>query len=463
MTRALWITLTVLATVPALAQPPAQNDPAKPAASAPAKPDPAVEKALELFKQQKMADALEQLKMAGKANPSLPPPKVTLAQWWLQAGNGQNARLLVEQAVAEDPTHGDPYLLNASFALNEGRVTDAILNLKVVEQLAREPRWDVEQKKRLVRESRTGLASCYLSRGDFTAAKEQFKGLLNDDPKNGQLRQRLAETVFRAGQVEEAFEALNRAFGDDPTLDPPELRMAAFWQAKSNGETDPTAATTARGRAEEYLKKAVTNHSKVAKCHREYAVWLMEDGRTEASTLYLDALAKLDPNSRDTAAARALWHLYRREYAAAEPLLEGIMKDAPGDSFAMGYLCVALAESGDEKKRKRSIELADIFVKQNPKAPQPLAVAGWCLLKLGRLDDAEKALSAAASAGQVTFDTAYYMAKLLSERQKYEDVVRLLQQAVAIPHGPFLYRTDAKALMIETMKKVPEKKDEPKK
>ena len=458
MTRTFFLsTLVSIIALPACAQPPA------PTKGDSTKLDPAVEKALELFKQQKMAEALDQLKAAVKANPNLSPPKVTLAQWWLRAGNGQNARLFVEQAVAEDPRHVEPYLLNASFALNEGRVTDAILGLKVVEQLAQETRWDAEQKKRFVREARTGLASCFLARADFTAAKEQFKGLLNDDPKNGVLRQRMAEAIFRAGQPEEAFDELSKAFADEPSLDPPDLRMAAFWQAKSNGEADPMAAASARGRAEEYLKKAVANHSKIAKCHREYAVWLMEDGRPDAATLYLDALTKLEPNARDTIAARALWHLYRKEFAAAEPLLEGIMKDTPGDSFALGNLCISLAESGDEKKVKRSIELAETFVKQNPKLPQPYAISGWCLIKGGRLDDAEKALSAAASAGQVAFDTAYYMAKLLYERQKYEDAVRILQQAVAAPHGAFLYRADAKALLVETLKKLPEKKDEPKK
>jgi tetratricopeptide (TPR) repeat protein len=462
--RTSYLTLTAVALLvaTATAQPdPAKPDPAKPAA--PAKPDPAMEKALELFKQQKLPEAIEQLKVAGKANPNLPPPKVTLAQWALQGQNGQAARMLVEQAIAEDPTHADPYLLNASFALGEGRVTDAILNLQVVERLAREPRWDAEQKKRLTREARTGMASCFLTRGDFAAAKEQFKGLLNDDPKNAPLRQKLAEAVFRAGQPAEALDELTRAFADDATLDPPDLRMAALWQQKANGEAVATDAATYRGRAEEHLKKAVAAHSKVAKCHREYAVWLMEDGRPDAAVLYLDALSKLEPSSRDTVAARALWHLYRKEYAVAEPLLEAIMKDAPGDSFATGYLCVCLAESGDERKKKRAIELVDTLVRQNPKAPLPYAIAGWCLLKSGRVDDAEKALATSASTGQVTFDTAFFLAKLLIEKQKFEDAHRLLKDATAAPHGPFLYRAEAKALLAEVAKKVPAKPDEPKK
>ncbi len=439
--------------------PPTPTPPAKPGAPA---PNPDVEKALELFKQNKVPDALELLKKAVKANPALPLPKLQIAQWCLQTNNGQVARQFIEQAIAEDRTHVEGYLFNGNVAFNEGRLTEAILNLQTAEALAKEPRWDAEQKKRYLRNVRDGLASCFSARRDFDAAKEYLRGMLNEDPKNGPLRQRLAEVVFLTGKPEEAFDELTKAFADDPTLDPPDLRMAALWQGKST-TSEPTVAAADRQKAEDHYKKAVTAHAKNAKCHREYAVWLMEDGKTDAAGLYVEAMAKIDPTGRDTAAAKALWHLHRKEYPAAETLLEGIMKDAPGDSFATGYLCVALAESGDEKKVKRAVDLADTLVKQNQRAPLPYAVLGWSLLKAGRADDADKALGVALSAGQVNLDTAYYLAKLLDAKQKYEDAHRFLKEAVSSPHGLFVYRQDAKAWLPELAKKVPEKKDEPKK
>lgn len=447
---------------------PGQTPPAKPDPAKPEPPKPAVqaelEKALELFKQQKFDDCLAQLTKTGKAYPNLPPAKVQMSQWFLQGGNGRAARAFIEQAIAEDPRHVDPYLLNAGFALNEGRFTDAIMNLSTVLQLAEQPRWDPDQKKRYVREARTLLASCYQARFDFDGAKEHLKGLLNDDPKNGPLRTRLAEVVFRSGKPEEAFDELKKAYTDDPTLDPPELRMAAYWQAQSMGQADPVKNEADRKKAEEFFQKAVSGYPKNAKGHREYAIWLMEDGKVDAAGLYVDSAGKIEPAARDTAAVKALAHLYRKEFAQAEPLLEGIMKDAPGDAFATGYLCLVLAESGDAKKRKRAVELAQTLVNQTQqKAALPYAILGWCLLKDGRVDEADKALGTAASVGQVSFDTAYFMARLLSEQQKYEAAKTLLAGALAAPHGPFVFRPDAKALLAEVAKKVPEKKDEPKK
>ena len=47
--------------------------------------------------------------------------------------------------------------------------------------------------------------------------------------------------------------------------------------------------------------------------------------------------------------------------------------------------------------------------------------------------------------------------------EKFEEAHRLLKDATAVPHGPFVYRTDAKTLLAEVAKKVPDKKDDPKK
>lgn len=424
---------------------------------------PDVEKALDQFRQQKFNEALETLNKAYKANPTLIPPRVLLAQWFLQANSGQNARVQLEQAITEDPGHPDAYLLNASFALGEGRITDAILNLTIAQDLGTNTRWDTEQKKRFERESRMGLAQCYQLRNDFDKASGHLQGLLNSDPKNGPLRARYAEVVFRSGKPEEALRELKTAYADDPTLDPPELRMAGFWQFQSSTHQDVTKGEADRKKAEGYFQAACTAYPKNAKCKRDYAVWLMEDGRADAAKTYVDAAAAQDPDSRDTLAVRALLHLYKKEFAAAEPLLQKILSNAPGDAFAQGHLCYSLVESGDKQKIELAIKHATALVQANQKAAVGHAILGWCYYKAGRIDEADRTLGTALSGGQVSFDTAYFLARLFNDKQKYEEAHRLLKESLNAPHGPFVYRTDAKALLSEVAKKVPEKKDEPKK
>ena len=102
-------------------------------------------------------------------------------------------------------------------------------------------------------------------------------------------------------------------------------------------------------------------------------------------------------------------------------------------------------------------------MKQNPKGAGGYAVFGWCLYKLGRADEAERAYNLVISGGQITSDSAYFIARLLADKQRYEDAHKLLAAAVGAKHGLFVYRADAKVLLAEVAKKVPAKPEEPKK
>lgn len=421
------------------------------AAQAPPKPAPDIDKALDTFKTGKFDEALDQLKKAHAANPQMQPPRVVLAGWFLLAEKGKEARQTLEAFAAEDPKHPDGYLLNANFAFNEGRITDSILSCQAALQFAADPRFDAALRKRFVRDARFGLAASFERRGDIASLKEQLTGLLNDDPKNAPLRGRLAAATFQSGKPEEAFAEFQKVFGEDPTADPPELRIAQLWAGKGD-----------RDKAEDGLKKAVSAHATNAKTHRAYAGFLLDDGKTDAAQLYLDAAAKIEPKARETAALQALMLRHRKDFAAAEVAFEQLHKDAPGDLFALGNLAIVLVESADEKKRRRGVDLAESLAKQHARSAESYAVLGFCYFKAGRIDDADKALGTAASNGQVALDTAYYVALVLNEKKKFAEAHKFLTEATAA-RGAFVYRAEAKALLADVAKKVPEKKDEPKK
>lgn len=453
MTRSALLAV-LLAVAPVVGQP----TPPKPAT--PTEKD----EAYELFKANKIPEALDKLAKAGKANPLLSPPKVQVADWFAKAGNGQAARSYIEQALIEDPKHPEGYLLNANFAFSDGRLADTVLNLKTALELSNDARWDADQKKRFTREARSGLLETSLTRGDFAAAKEYALEMLNADPKNGVLRTRLATAVFRQDKPAEAEKEFTQAFADDPNIDPPELQMASQWQQRALAEPDPAKQAASLDKVEGWLQKAVAGHPKSAKPPREYGLWLLNSGRAEAATPYFDAAIKLDPTGKETVVARAIWLLHRKDYAAAEPLLEGVYKDSPGDLNALSWFCVCLAESGDDKKKKRAADLADTLVRQNPKAPAGYAILGWCQYRIGRGEDAERAYNLVLGSGQVSYDAAYFFGRYLADKQKWEEAHKFLSAAVGGRHGVFVFRTDAKALLADVTKKLPpEKKDEPKK
>jgi len=433
-----FVLFTLCAT--ASAQPP-KDPPKDPAKDSPGAAD--EQKAKEAFLAGKLDDALKLLQTAAKANPAFPPPKVVAARWCVETGNGQQARLLIEQAAAEDATHPDVFLTNASFALAEGRVTDAILGCSAALALTESPRWDAETKKRYQRESRLGLAAAYEMRGDHASVKTHVAALLEADPKNAGLRQRLARTNFLVGRPEDAFSELQAAVKEDPTLDPPQLSMAQLWTAKQDFP-----------KADEWYAKAVATHPNSAKVHRALAGYLLDRGRIDTAKAHLTAAQKIEPTARDTKALTGLVARYAKDYAAATTIFEELVKDHPSFGFGVVNLALSLTESDDLINKRRATELAEGYAKQNPRAPEPRAVLAYCLFKAGRVADAEKMARTAIGVGSLTPDAAYFLAKILADRGATEDAQKIVKAATESKDG-FVYRKDAEALLAELDKKVP--------
>ncbi|MGD0655395.1 MAG: hypothetical protein ABSA16_13720, partial [Thermoguttaceae bacterium] len=98
----------------------------------------------------------------------------------------------------------------------------------------------------------------------------------------------------------------------------------------------------------------------------------------------------------------------------------------------------------------RALEFATNNVQQYQKTNNGVEAAstyGWVLYKLGQLDEADKALSAAVSTGQsFSPDTAYYMAVVANEKNRKEEAKTLLK-AAAKSTSPFTMKQEAAALL----------------
>ncbi|MFO0825247.1 MAG: tetratricopeptide repeat protein [Gemmataceae bacterium] len=401
------------------------------------------QKAKEAFLAGKLDDALKSLQAAVKANPSMSPPKVTLARWSVETGNGQQARVLIEKAAADDPTHPDVFLTNASFSLAEGRITDTILGCNAALLAIESPRWDADTKKRYQREARLGLATAFEMRDDHNSVKSHLVALLESDPKNAGLRQRLARTNFQLGRPEEAFADLQTAVKDDPTLDPPQMSMAQLWTAKHDF-----------AKADEWYSKAVAAHPNSAKVQRALAGYLLDRGRIDTAKAHLTAAQKLEPTAKETKALAGLVARYTKDYTTAATLFEELVKDYPSFGFGVVNLALVLAESGDLTGKRRATELAENYAKQNPRSAEARAVMAYCLFKAGRVADAEKVLRSIGGMGPLTPDAAYFVAVVLSERGANEDAQKIVKAACESKDG-FVYRKDGEALLAKLDKLVP--------
>ena len=401
------------------------------------------QKALEAFKAGKFDDALKSLQAAAKTNPALGLPKVVLSQWFLQAGGGEQARLVLEQAAAENPNHPHVLLANGSYALREGRVTDTILSCSAALAATADPGLDAESKKRYSREARMGLVKAYELRGNQVEVRTHLTALLDADPRNAALRQSLARTHFVLGRPDDAHADLKLAFKDDMTLDPPELTMAELWTGKRDF-----------AKADEWYGKAVAAHGNSAKVHRGFASYSLDRGRPDTAKVHLAAAEKIEPNARETRAIAGLLARYAKDYPRATAIFEELVRDHPSFAFATVNLALVLAESGDANGKRRAAELADGFVKQNPRDSEARAVLGYCLLKADRAADAEAAAKVALGMGVRSPDAAYFVAKILADRGTAEDAHKVAKAACESKDG-FVYRKEAEAMVAELEKKLP--------
>jgi tetratricopeptide (TPR) repeat protein len=412
----------------------------------PPKQSPDEQKAKEAFLAGKADEALKALQAAAKTNPLLDPPKATMARWCVETQQGQQARVLIEQAAAEDPAHPQVMLTNASFALAEGRLTDTILSCSEALRHADNPRWDSDRKKTYQREARLGLVAAFDARGDNASVKSHLLALLDADSKNAQLRQRLARANFLLTRYEEAFNDLNTAFKDDPTLDPPELVMAQLWTGKNDF-----------GKAEEWYAKAVAAHAKSAKVHRGFAGYLLDRGRSDLGKAHLAAAQKIEPNARETKALAGLFARYAKDYTSATQIFEELAREHPSFGFATANLALVLAESGDTNGKRRASELAESYAKQNQRSAEARAIYAYCLFKAGRTADSEKIARSAVGLEALTPDAAFFVARILADRGANEEAQKIIKAAVE-SKGAFVYRKDGEALLAELDKKVPPKK-----
>lgn len=433
----------LLASAAVSAQTPAAAQPPKDAKDAKKEPTADEKKAAEAFQAGKLDDALKALQVAAKANPNMAPPKVILAQWCVNTQQGPQARVLIEQAAAEDEGHPDVLLTNAMFAMNEGRLTDTILSCNAALAAAESPRWDAAAKKRYQREARTGLANACEARGNHQAVKTQLTALLELDPKNPGFRHRLARANFLLNLPDDALTQLQAAFKDDPTLDPPELAMAQFSAAKRDFP-----------KAEEWYNKAVAAHPNSAKVHRGFAVYLLERGRADAGKAHLAAAQKLEPTARETKFLAGLFARYARDYKAAQQVFEELVRDHPSFAQAAMNLALVLAEAGDANGKRRATELAEAFARQFQNQSEPRTIYAYTLFKAGRTTDAEKVGRSAFGLGAVTPDGAYFMGLILADRGAGEDAQKILRAAVE-SKDTFCYRKEAEALLADLDKKFP--------
>lgn len=392
-----------------------------------------LKQAVTAFREGRLDDALATFEAAGKANPDLPPPRLMLARLLFAGGDAARGRGLLEQVAAERADLPAVYLLFGQLALAEGRVSDAALNFDKAAALAGGVNLSTKEAANLD----AGTAAVAEARGDWKSAETSLASWLKRQPEAADARLRLARALVSQNKPDAAAAAL-----------------ASGKQAKSEGRSAPVPPPILIGRlldeagkreeARTWMTRGLKEHPNDATAYAAVAGWHLDAGEPEAAQKLLSAVEKLDPNLDGLGLFRGRLALALGDSKAAEKEFEALHRASPADADVSDALSRALLSQADLAKRRRAVELAEVNARQYPNSAAAAATLGRAYFAVGRLDDAQRALTAAAQGSPLSPDGAYALARVLSARGKSADARTVVEQALAAP-GPFPERKDAEA------------------
>jgi tetratricopeptide (TPR) repeat protein len=375
---------------------------------------------------------LKQLGQAVRAHPELPPAHALFAELASRNNQVTLVRPALERASAEDPAHPEVFLLFGDLALREGRWTDAAVQFEKATALASAPRWTAPQRAYFDRRCLQGKAAVAEGREDWKAAKAALDDWLKLEPADALARQRLGKALFGLGQYDDAYQELQRATRDDAALEPAPISMVLLYTGAGDFK-----------KAEEWMGYAVKTAPDSLGVRMGRAAWLLDRDRALEAQADAEAAARIDPRSPGPRRLLCLAARARKDVARAEPILEALDRESPGDTWVRNELALVLAEQADDAKRRRALELAESNARRNPNDPDAMATLGTVYYRLHRFDQAEPLLQAVVASGRGSSDTAYVLARVSSDRGHPEAAPALLKAALASP-GFFAFRNDAR-------------------
>lgn len=395
------------------------------------------------FNQNEFDKAFEQLEAACKKDAELPPAPLLLARLFLSRNQAVAAHQMLEKAVVKEPNQPGYYLAFAQLNLAEGRLTEASVLIDKTLALCETNKDIGKQKAVMLREAYSGRAFIAEQRQSWDAARAALAEWLKGDPKNAAAHQRMGRALFFLDKPAEALTSLQQAHALDSNLEHPAIGMMVLWTQKKDLK-----------QADMWAQRALKEDGKTTRTRLAVAGWLLDQERADEAATQADNVLRTEPNNADGRRLRGLIARHQRNFAEAEKYFEPLYQESPGDFFLSNQLALALAEQPDGKKLKRALQLAEVNARQYPNVSEAGVTLGRVYYLLGRWDDAERALQAAARTGQMSADGAYYFASVLDQLKKPDDAQKLLKAALET-QGAFLFRKEAKELMARLEKRKP--------
>jgi tetratricopeptide (TPR) repeat protein len=421
----------------------------------------------------RVSEAYDYCKDAKKALVSLPPAEVIMATMFALYQSPANSRVWLERAVAEQPDDPEAYMLFGVTALREGRVTDAELLFSRSLALAEKFKQNAKRQRDISIKALDGRATVAERREKWADARADLTQWAKMDGENPEPWQRLGQALFWQDDYANSEKVFRRSDDLDTknALAAWEVIMGQLYERKAQSAKTPEADRKAlRTKAAEKMNAAVARLPKELNVRLGVASWAMQTNQLDIAQTHAEKGVELDPTSLAAKVIRGYVARLKGDQKTAETMFEAAHLLQPGDFSTSNNLALALIEAPDDRrppnpqephpKHARAFQFGRMNVERFPvngNSPfrfEAASTYGWILYKLGRTNEARSVLQAVLQGGQLSQDSAYYVAQILVDLQQYEEAGRLLANRVE-SDAPFVHRADAKKLLddIETRTK----------
>jgi Tfp pilus assembly protein PilF len=395
--------------------------------------------AADSFNKRDVAEALKKLEVICTANPQLAPPRIILAQWFSRANIPNGVAASLNAATTDSPTDPEAFILLGEIALRKGETAAATLFFQKGTELITAFNADANRKKVMtlsLLRNQTVLAEM---RQDWKAMESYTDKRLALEGQTPELLRIKAVALFRRHQDKDAAGYLTLA--DKAAADkekkglPAEAILSQLYTSRGDAESV--------GYGKGYLENAVRKYPKNPEVLALSVGRKLADGDLEGARQLAEALVKEDAKAKQVLANVAL---FQGDYATAEKIYQEIVVASPSNIGATNGLALALCEQNDKEKLKRAGEYAVENVKKNDKNGDLLATLGWILFKSQNYQQSGKVLQQAAAGGNISPQTAYYLAELQNQAGHKDDARKLLEAALKDTR-PFSKKAAAQKLL----------------
>ena len=398
---------------------------------------PEIDKAIQRFKNGDVQGSLDYLNQAQDKYSELPPVDITMAKMQLAARNGQAVRALLERAVLEHPEDPEAYLLMADQAFVGGRITEAHAMFDFASPIVDSFTGNKNRKENFEIRVIAGRSAVAERRQQWDLAKSLLEKWLKKAPDSSAAYQRLGVVMFNLKKSREALDSFKKAKELDDKVGHPFVFMARLFANQDD-----------KLNAKKAFEKAYNEDKSDETVAQAYAEWLIQQDELSEAQQVATTLRQQAPDSIQALLLDGIISLMRGDRKNSEQALSEVLNINPAHPAATNILALLLIESDQKKDRTRARNYAEMNAQRFPKSTQANITHGWVLYNLGLKAEAQVALKKGAQAGNMPANSAYLVARIMSEQEaQKEQAAAALSQLLERSKGLFLFRREAQQLL----------------